>query len=427
MERKTMGTFLAALRKANGMTQKELARRLNVSDKSVSRWERDDGAPDLSLIPVIAEIFGVTCDELLRGERRGAEAENTAEPTPKGEKQRQRLLAAGLTRFQNRTYIAMGISVVGLIAALIGNLAFYRAVLGALLGAVFFAASVVCQIIFVNSAFSAVADSGVADDELGRFRCHVIRLTRRSIGLTVAFAGFTFPLVWVDAYMGLGSDSLLLFGAIGAAAFLVVYAVVWWFLDAGFVARGVYALSEWEEQVWRHKRKWLRRCALALVIAWAVTFAAYLTAQSVWSPVALAEKIDFYDADSFVAFMEQDVSYEGPIVGEVAPESAVEILPGEITWYDEYGNIISEEEALRETLTDSEGNVLVEYIRRRGDVADIRCGEGDDLFPIQVVTKEALYAAQSKHALLDAAFAGAAVLEGLVAVVVLLVKRKKYA
>ena len=39
MEKKTMGSFLAALRRANGMTQKELAERLNVSDKSVSRWE----------------------------------------------------------------------------------------------------------------------------------------------------------------------------------------------------------------------------------------------------------------------------------------------------------------------------------------------------------------------------------------------------
>ena len=70
MEAKTIGKFITALRKANGMTQKDLAEKLNVSDKSVSRWERDEGAPDLSLIPVIAEIFDVTCDELLRGERK---------------------------------------------------------------------------------------------------------------------------------------------------------------------------------------------------------------------------------------------------------------------------------------------------------------------------------------------------------------------
>ena len=70
MEKKTIGGFIAALRKANGMTQKDLAERLNVSDKTVSRWERDDGAPDLAVIPVIAEIFDVTCDELLRGARK---------------------------------------------------------------------------------------------------------------------------------------------------------------------------------------------------------------------------------------------------------------------------------------------------------------------------------------------------------------------
>ena len=40
MEKKTIGCFIATLRKANGMTQKDLAERLNVSDKTVSRWER---------------------------------------------------------------------------------------------------------------------------------------------------------------------------------------------------------------------------------------------------------------------------------------------------------------------------------------------------------------------------------------------------
>ena len=103
MEKKTIGGFIAALRKANGMTQKDLAERLNVSDKTVSRWERDDGAPDLAVIPVIAEIFDVTCDELLRGERKSpterAEATEESEPTPKAEKQRQRLLKSTLGQF----------------------------------------------------------------------------------------------------------------------------------------------------------------------------------------------------------------------------------------------------------------------------------------------------------------------------------------
>ena len=50
MEKKTIGKFISALRKANGMTQKELGEKLYVSDKTVSRWECDECAPDLSLL-----------------------------------------------------------------------------------------------------------------------------------------------------------------------------------------------------------------------------------------------------------------------------------------------------------------------------------------------------------------------------------------
>ena len=75
MEQKTICKFIAVLRKSQGMTQKELAEKLGVSDKTVSHWEREESAPDISLIPVIAEIFSVTCDELLRGEKSSKQAE----------------------------------------------------------------------------------------------------------------------------------------------------------------------------------------------------------------------------------------------------------------------------------------------------------------------------------------------------------------
>lgn len=140
MEKKTMGSFLAALRRANGMTQKELAERLNVSDKSVSRWERDDGAPDLALIPVIAEVFGVTCDELLRGERAAAGEEQGAQSTPKGEQQKKHLLAASLSRFRSRCCIALALAAAGFLVAMAFNSALERALLGFFLGAVFFVA-----------------------------------------------------------------------------------------------------------------------------------------------------------------------------------------------------------------------------------------------------------------------------------------------
>ncbi len=69
MSKNTFGSFLASLRKSNSLTQKELGTRLGVSDKTISHWERDESLPDVSMIPVIAEFFGVSCDELLKGEK----------------------------------------------------------------------------------------------------------------------------------------------------------------------------------------------------------------------------------------------------------------------------------------------------------------------------------------------------------------------
>ena len=70
MTNKSIGNFLSELRKEKGLTQKEIADYLNVSDKTVSHWECDKYSPDLSVIPILAEFFGVTCDEILRGERK---------------------------------------------------------------------------------------------------------------------------------------------------------------------------------------------------------------------------------------------------------------------------------------------------------------------------------------------------------------------
>lgn len=70
MEKKTLGAFIALLRKEKGLTQKQLAELLNVSDKTVSHWECDETSPDISLLPILAQPLGVTVDELLQGEKK---------------------------------------------------------------------------------------------------------------------------------------------------------------------------------------------------------------------------------------------------------------------------------------------------------------------------------------------------------------------
>lgn len=55
---------IADLRKRNGMTQKQLAERLGVSCQAVSKWESGVCCPDIRLLPLIAECFGISIDEL---------------------------------------------------------------------------------------------------------------------------------------------------------------------------------------------------------------------------------------------------------------------------------------------------------------------------------------------------------------------------
>jgi len=63
---RTMGEMIATLRREKGMTQKELADLLNITDKAVSKWERDLSFPDTQTIPKLAEIFGISVEELLQ-------------------------------------------------------------------------------------------------------------------------------------------------------------------------------------------------------------------------------------------------------------------------------------------------------------------------------------------------------------------------
>ena len=65
MEKQLLGAFIAENRKRQGMTQQQLAQVLHVTDKAVSKWERGESSPDLSLIVPIANFFCVTTDELL--------------------------------------------------------------------------------------------------------------------------------------------------------------------------------------------------------------------------------------------------------------------------------------------------------------------------------------------------------------------------
>ena len=82
IENESFGRRIARLRLMKGMTQERLANLANVSAQAVSKWENDLSYPDIMLLPVLADVFGVSIDELLG---RTVEARTVIMPQPESE------------------------------------------------------------------------------------------------------------------------------------------------------------------------------------------------------------------------------------------------------------------------------------------------------------------------------------------------------
>ncbi len=68
MDCKKVGSLIYELRKNKNMTQKQIADLMNISDKTISKWERGLGCPDISLLPELSQILGVSIEQILSGE-----------------------------------------------------------------------------------------------------------------------------------------------------------------------------------------------------------------------------------------------------------------------------------------------------------------------------------------------------------------------
>lgn len=85
---------IAALRQAAGMTQLELAEALHYSDKAVSKWERGESVPDVSVLKHIADLFHVTVDRLLQDGPAPSSAPAAPVPVPAAAQRTRRLITA---------------------------------------------------------------------------------------------------------------------------------------------------------------------------------------------------------------------------------------------------------------------------------------------------------------------------------------------
>ena len=233
---KSMGAFIAALRTAAGMTQRDLADKLNVSDKTVSRWERDINAPDLSLLPIIADLFDVTCDELLRGERvtEQRREEDSRRTQERAQEQWQRLLLLQRNRTNMRTVYTLAMAVLGVVAAMTLNFGFLRARVGFLLALVFFVGALAWQAVVWMQSLSAL--SGMDTEITQPTRDHVIKLSLKAMGAVLILFAMTLPLVTqtYDPYQGLMLGSWLVsalwYGLLALAVVAAGYQLITHFL-----------------------------------------------------------------------------------------------------------------------------------------------------------------------------------------------------
>ncbi|MBO5196068.1 MAG: helix-turn-helix transcriptional regulator [Clostridia bacterium] len=325
MERKSIGSFIAVLRKANGLTQRELADKLGISDKAVSRWERDETAPDLSLIPAIAEIFGVTSDELLRGERAGEKSAFPEKQAEKTEKQIKALLKKVRTKFFTKSLICILISLVGLFSAMICNCAFYKKDLGFIVALIFLATSLVLGIIFTYLSYASIDDAEQESRELAATRRYIIKKAFLIICFNVCVLAFCLPLAIFDLQLVIDIHNVFIRTEywIFYGTLCVLFALLLCFfaniiVDRVAQEKGIYSTDESILQARKKNFRVFARPALSLgkifVPVILVTIIAHIICLSTFTvEFFLKDKgTQWHSIESFVEYMETTTTDEYP-------------------------------------------------------------------------------------------------------------------
>lgn len=412
MEKKTIGSFIAALRKANGLTQKELAEKLNVSDKAVSRWERDECYPDLTMIPALAEIFGVSCDELLNGGRINSE-ERQPRQEQKTAKQIDFLINRVRASFAVHSAGIYALSALGLLAALVCNTVFDRAYLGFFLACVFYVGGLMWLTMKLIASFSALVYE-TESPLLDRVKEKIVRGASGNLtGVLIMFAA-ALPLIVVvnSPYYGLDISDWARYGLVFAGIAAVIGLIICAAVPRICAARGVYVPEEMTVKADKLRLK----SALILVAVLVVTAALQISLN--YDTRLFADSTSFDNVDDFVTFMETKQNSDGY---NDAPATAVE-----------YDAPAYDSRQWREQHTHSieapDGSVVCTYIQRNENVANMSfTWVENELVSIKVITGDQLRVAWQRQTLMNEAFIAVYIVEAAVCLIVFLSKKKKLA
>ena len=168
MDAAKTGSYLAALRKTRGLTQQEAAERLGVSNKTVSKWESGGGFPEITVLPALAELYGVTADDLLAGETL-TDRRREALEGPVTE-QRRRLLSRLRLRFDICFVLALALAVLAWLG------------IAYVCGVALVLSPTVLAVGYLITA-SPLRDGGLEEEERGKLYCSLYRRLLAALSL----------------------------------------------------------------------------------------------------------------------------------------------------------------------------------------------------------------------------------------------------
>ena len=405
MEKKTLGSFLSVLRKAKGMTQKELAELLNVSDKAVSRWERDESMPDILLIPVLADIFEVSCDELLKGER--TVKEHYQETAEKRTQRTIALLKKSQSKFQAFSMISVGVAVLGFIVAIVLNFSFHKATIGfycALIGVLAGGISLGAFYVYFKSDVDTEEFSGQEFTNYRKYiRDHTLHIyyflgVILCICLPLLFlgqmnyadyiaamneqmepAGYDPIILAPDSIfaankiaVGLQPKTWFLYGGIGTFVGIIVIVVINIMIKLQDAKKNRFGVTSEDVEKIKHTVKYFSKYVLILIILLGGTYVCSKIFEA-RMPDALYTGREFDNFDDFKEYMEKVPNDMYPGVVEIRQE------------LDKY----------KGTVYGDDGELLCEYRKINDTVVDIEFGENNKL-PVTVYSEEDLEIAKQK-------------------------------
>lgn len=273
--RKPIGQFLADLRREKGATQKEIAEQLGISNKTLSSWEQGRAYPDILTLPALAELYGVTADEILAGERSKTEhstgaMEDTAEKSDEGAY--VNLLVRAAVKNTVLMGVGLGCALMILLLIVVGN--FLLQWLCAFLFVVTVGGLVVTLTLFIVFDKSALASAGIrsgsglsAEQEKMLYSLHCGELRAvKAVGLGWLISGllsFVVCAVIYEMSLTILGWTMVLTGIFFGAAILVAVGAL---KSAEIYARGEAAAAVAR----RANVKLLKRCVFFTAIPVAV-------------------------------------------------------------------------------------------------------------------------------------------------------------